>query len=99
MGRLPGRRRLASARASRAPLLRPDHRRGVPYWQIALLHLDSVASTVLQTCAYWGNDDQCTFCGIGVTLANGRTIARKTPGCWPKSPSPLATSTAQWTRR
>jgi radical SAM protein (TIGR04043 family) len=52
---------------------------GIPYWQIALLHLDSVASTVLQTCAYWGNDDQCTFCGIGVTLAAGRTIAKKTP--------------------
>ncbi len=52
---------------------------GIPYWQIALLHLDSVASTVLQTCAYWGNDDQCAFCGIGVTLAQGRTIAKKTP--------------------
>ena len=52
---------------------------GIPYHQIALLHLDSVASTVLQTCAYWGNADQCTFCGIGVTLAAGRTIAKKTP--------------------
>jgi radical SAM protein (TIGR04043 family) len=52
---------------------------GVAYWQIALLHLDSVASTVLQTCAYWGNADQCKFCGIGVTLAQGRTIAKKTP--------------------
>ena len=52
---------------------------GIPYWQIALLHLDSVASTVLQTCAYWGNGDQCRFCGIGVTLAQGRTIAKKTP--------------------
>jgi radical SAM protein (TIGR04043 family) len=52
---------------------------GIPYSQIALLHLDSVASTVLQTCAYWGNSDQCTFCGIGVTLAAGRTIAKKTP--------------------
>ena len=52
---------------------------GVPYWKIALLHLDSVASTVIQTCAYWGNADQCAFCGIGVTLANGRTIAKKTP--------------------
>ena len=52
---------------------------GVPYSQIALLHLDSVASTVLQTCAYWGNADQCAFCGIGVTLAAGRTIAKKTP--------------------
>lgn len=52
---------------------------GIPYSHIALLHLDSVASTVLQTCAYWGNDDQCQFCGIGVTLAAGRTIAKKTP--------------------
>jgi radical SAM protein (TIGR04043 family) len=34
---------------------------------------------VLQTCAYWGNADQCAFCGIGVTLAAGRTIAKKTP--------------------
>ena len=52
---------------------------GIPYWKIALMHLDSMASTVLQTCAYWGNADQCTFCGIGVTLAAGRTIAKKTP--------------------
>lgn len=52
---------------------------GIPYWKIALLHLDSLASTVIQTCAYWGNADQCAFCGIGVTLANGRTIAKKTP--------------------
>ncbi len=52
---------------------------GIPYWKIALMHLDSMASTVLQTCAYWGNSDQCTFCGIGVTLADGRTIAKKTP--------------------
>src|SRR5260221_41738 len=73
-------RRLASAR----PLERPRYydletAAGTPYWKIALLHLDSLASTVIQTCAYWGNSDQCTFCGIGVTLANGRTIARKTP--------------------
>jgi radical SAM protein (TIGR04043 family) len=52
---------------------------GVPYWKIALLHLDSLASTVLQTCAYWGNSDQCAFCGIGVSLEAGRTIAKKTP--------------------
>src|SRR5262244_4665463 len=72
--------RLASAEPSRRPryydLATAD---GVPYWKIALLHLDSVASTVNQTCAYWGNADQCTFCGTGVTLANGRTIAKKTP--------------------
>lgn len=72
--------RLASAEPSRRPRYYDlATAEGVPYWQIALLHLDSVASTVIQTCAYWGNSDQCAFCGIGVTLANGRTIARKTP--------------------
>ncbi|MGH9125301.1 MAG: MSMEG_0568 family radical SAM protein [Acidimicrobiales bacterium] len=52
---------------------------GIPYWKIALLHLDSLASTVLQTCTYWGNKDQCQFCGIGLSLAGGRTIAKKRP--------------------
>jgi radical SAM protein (TIGR04043 family) len=52
---------------------------GIPYWKIALMHLDSLASTVLQTCAYWGNSDQCQFCGIGLSLKSGRTIAKKTP--------------------
>lgn len=72
--------RLASAATERRPrfydLTTAD---GVPYWQIALLHLDSVASTVVQHCAYWGNEDQCAFCGIGLSLEAGRTIARKTP--------------------
>jgi radical SAM protein (TIGR04043 family) len=53
---------------------------GIPYWKIALLHLDSLASTVLQTCTYWGNDDQCAFCGIGLSLAAGRTVPKKLPG-------------------
>ncbi|MEA2703919.1 MAG: hypothetical protein QOD63_1864 [Actinomycetota bacterium] len=52
---------------------------GIPYWKIALLHLDSLASTVLQTCAYWGNDDQCRFCGIGLSLDAHRTVAKKRP--------------------
>jgi radical SAM protein (TIGR04043 family) len=52
---------------------------GTPYWKIALLHLDSLASTVLQTCAYWGNSDQCQFCGIGLSLDGRRTIAKKRP--------------------
>ena len=73
-------RRLAGATAGQRPrfydLSTAD---GVPYWKIALLHLDSLASTVLQTCAYWGNDDQCAFCGIGLSLAAGRTIAKKRP--------------------
>jgi radical SAM protein (TIGR04043 family) len=72
--------RLAGATAGKRPrfydLTTAD---GVPYWKIALLHLDSLASTVLQTCAYWGNSDQCAFCGIGLSLAAGRTVAKKRP--------------------
>jgi radical SAM protein (TIGR04043 family) len=52
---------------------------GIPYEKIALLHLDSFASTVVQTCSYWGNSDQCAFCGIGLSLETGRTIVKKTP--------------------
>lgn len=52
---------------------------GVPYWQIGLMHLDSFASTVVQTCTYWGTPDQCTFCGIELSLNAGRTIVKKSP--------------------
>jgi radical SAM protein (TIGR04043 family) len=52
---------------------------GIPYWKIGLLHLDSFASTVVQTCAYWGNADQCKFCGIALSLEAGRTIVKKSP--------------------
>ncbi len=52
---------------------------GIPYWKIALMHLDSLASTVIQTCAYWGNEDQCRFCGIELSLEAGRTIPVKRP--------------------
>lgn len=70
--------------ASAAPAGRPKYYDmstddGIPYWQIALMHLDSLASTVLQTCAYWGNDDQCRFCGIGVSLDSGNTVKVKRP--------------------
>lgn len=72
--------RLADAHAQARPrfydLTTAD---GIPYWQIALLHLDSFASTVVQTCSYWGNSDQCAFCGIGLSLEAGRTIVKKTP--------------------
>jgi hypothetical protein len=48
-------RRLASATLPARPrfydLQTAD---GTPYWKIALLHLDSLASTVIQTCIYWG---------------------------------------------
>ncbi len=52
---------------------------GIPYWKIALMHLDSLASTVIQTCVYWGNEDQCHFCGIELSLEAGRTIPVKKP--------------------
>jgi radical SAM protein (TIGR04043 family) len=75
-----GTQRLAAASAQQRPrfydLTTAD---GIPYWKIGLLHLDSFASTVVQTCAYWGKDDQCRFCGIGVSLDSGRTIVKKTP--------------------
>ena len=72
--------RVASARRTTRPryydLTTED---GIPYWQIALLHLDSVASTVIQTCMYWDTADVCQFCGIELSLRAGRTIPVKRP--------------------
>jgi radical SAM protein (TIGR04043 family) len=51
---------------------------GIPYWKIALLHLDSIASTVVQKCIYWGTAEQCGFCGIELTRGE-QTIPVKTP--------------------
>lgn len=51
---------------------------GVPYWKIALLHLDSIASTVVQKCIYWGTAEQCGFCGIELTRGE-QTIPVKAP--------------------
>jgi radical SAM protein (TIGR04043 family) len=51
---------------------------GIPYWKIALLHLDSIASTVVQKCIYWGTHEQCRFCGIELTRGE-QTIPVKTP--------------------
>lgn len=59
-----------------------DHRTsdGVPYQQIALLHGNTcLASTVLQRCQYWHTPQQCTFCGIGLSLETGKTVAQKRP--------------------
>ncbi|OYV36394.1 MAG: radical SAM protein [Rhodospirillales bacterium 20-64-7] len=54
---------------------------GVPYWKIAQLHgADVLATTVLQTCIrYADRASACQFCAIGQSLAEGRTIAHKTP--------------------
>jgi radical SAM protein (TIGR04043 family) len=51
---------------------------GIPYWKIALLHLDSIASTVVQKCIYWGTHEQCGFCGIELTRGE-QTLSVKTP--------------------
>jgi radical SAM protein (TIGR04043 family) len=72
--------RLASAAAPERPryyAMSTDD--GIPYWKIALLHLDSLASTVIQSCAYWGTDDQCRFCGIELSLEAGSTVRVKRP--------------------
>ena len=52
---------------------------GIPFWKIALMHLDSLASTVIQTCIWWGTEEQCHFCGIELSLEAGRTIPVKRP--------------------
>ena len=56
-------------------------RDGTPYWKIARLHgRDVLATTVLQTCARYGNKStSCQFCAIGQSLASKQTIAEKTP--------------------
>ena len=76
-----GSQRRLPPRPAAPTLLRPHHRRRHPGTGRSA-HLDSFASTVIQTCSYWGNDDQCKFCGIGVSLDSGRTIV--------KSPEQLA---------
>jgi radical SAM protein (TIGR04043 family) len=43
------------------------------------LHLDSLASTVIQTCIHWGTENQCKFCGIELSLEAGSTVAVKKP--------------------
>jgi radical SAM protein (TIGR04043 family) len=73
-------RRLAGVSRSRRPRFYDRTTAdGTPYWKIALLHLDSLASTVVQACNYWNTSDQCGFCGIGLSLDSGATIAKKTP--------------------
>lgn len=53
---------------------------GAAFGEVALLHgSDCLASTVIQSCAYWGGPEGCAFCGIGTSLREGKTLARKTP--------------------
>lgn len=53
---------------------------GIPYWKIALLHgKNCLGSTVIQSCVRWNTPEQCKFCSIGTSLAEGKTISVKTP--------------------
>jgi len=53
---------------------------GTPYEQIARLHGRNVlATTVVQTCVRYAEDQRCRFCAIEASLDAGATIAVKTP--------------------
>lgn len=54
---------------------------GIPYRSIALLHgRDVLATTLQQTCIrFRDRSESCQFCAIEQSLADGRTIVRKTP--------------------
>ncbi|WP_375480780.1 MSMEG_0568 family radical SAM protein [uncultured Jatrophihabitans sp.] len=53
---------------------------GVPYEKIARLHGANVlATTVVQTCIRYGEDERCRFCAIEESLKQGSTTAVKTP--------------------
>lgn len=53
---------------------------GVRYEQIARLHgKDVLATTVVQTCIRYAEEQRCRFCTIEESLRSGSTIAAKTP--------------------
>ncbi|GAA0585280.1 MSMEG_0568 family radical SAM protein [Paractinoplanes ferrugineus] len=53
---------------------------GVRYEQIARLHgRDVLATTVVQTCIRYPEDQRCRFCTIEESLRAGATVAAKTP--------------------
>jgi len=53
---------------------------GTPYSKIALLHgRDVLATTVVQTCIRYAEDQRCRFCAIEESLTAGSTVAAKTP--------------------
>src|SRR5262249_3591606 len=48
---------------------------GVPYRQIALLHgRDVLATTVVQTCIRYDEEQRCRFCTIEESLRSGATV-------------------------
>ncbi|SNY66095.1 MSMEG_0568 family radical SAM protein [Paractinoplanes atraurantiacus] len=53
---------------------------GVPYEKIARLHGRNIlATTVVQTCIRYAEDQRCRFCTIEESLRTGATVAAKTP--------------------
>ena len=53
---------------------------GVRYEQIARLHgKDVLATTVVQTCIRYAEEQRCKFCTIEESLRSGATVAAKTP--------------------
>ncbi|MCU1406891.1 MAG: family radical protein [Glaciihabitans sp.] len=53
---------------------------GTSYEKIAKLHgKDVLATTVVQTCIRYNEEDRCRFCAIEASLNAGSTIAVKTP--------------------
>ena len=53
---------------------------GIDLKRIALLHgKDCLATTVIQKCTHWNTSERCKFCGIELSLNDGRTLALKTP--------------------
>ncbi|MHA1727225.1 MAG: radical SAM protein, partial [Promethearchaeota archaeon] len=51
---------------------------GINNKKVALIHgTNCLASTIIQSCKYWRDGRQCSFCGIEISLRNGSTIARK----------------------
>lgn len=53
---------------------------GKLFSQIALIHgVDCLASTVKQSCSFWGTNQECMFCGIELSLKNGATVEEKDP--------------------
>ena len=54
--------------------------KGIKIEKIALIHgRDCFASTVYQGCSYFDQGHECSFCGIGLSLKDNRTIKEKNP--------------------
>jgi radical SAM protein (TIGR04043 family) len=71
---------LSVAAVSRPRFYDMSTKDGVPYRKIALLHgKDVLATTVVQTCIRYAEDQRCRFCTIEESLRAGSTVAAKTP--------------------